>query len=1052
MKAVDLRYRLGGAPIAVPVTELERIPTWQEVAQVHAVNRRLEEYLPSVARAINWPLDRGPAGRADRQAAAASSTRPSRRCGPRASTSGIRPPCSSSSSGWAPPRARSCSGPRRATTPTRGAVGPCWRPTSCGRRCASASACWFAYRFNFVPQCRPEPVLLRDKGKPTQQLRISLDNLEPGRTVEISVPGQEPIARSLDIGGNIFWIPIPAVKADTQMFIQFIDNKTVINQSTITITPPRERNIYLLPYSHNDIGYTDLQTNVEKKQWANLDEALSLIRQTKDYPYESRFKWNMEILWPLESYMQQATSDKKQELLDAIRNGSIGLNALYVNPLTGLANGTEMSHLLDYARTFSEKYSIPIQSATISDIPGFTWGIVPPLAQSGVRYFSSGPNSGDRIGFVIEQWGDKPFYWSSQSGQEKVLFWVAGSSYSSFHQGTLAGFGPEKVMRLARKLSDNNYPYDIYYIPYTLGDNSGPDSTLSSFVKDWNDKYITPTLIIATHEQMFKDFEKEYGPTLPTYSGDFTPYWEDGALSTAYETAMNRHTVDRLIQAEAAWSIRSPERYPRDLFDNAWRDVVLWDEHTWGADKSVTDPDDPMTLGQWKIKQQFALQADSSSKELFKQALGNFDMNKEKEIVLDIYNTSSWERSDLVILSSEYSNVGEKARDEKGKVLLSQRLSTGELAVFVENIPPLSSKRINVMKGNGTKKGNARAGDNFIENNQLSLAVDKQTGAIASLIEKSSRSELAGNAAWKDLNQYIYIPGKNPDSAQFLSNIRISVKEKGPLVASLLVEADAPGCESFSSEIQVINNINRVDIINRLNKTAIRTKEGVHFAFPFNIPNGVIHYDVASGIVQPEIDQLAGSCKNFYSVVSWVDISNDSSGVTWTTNDAPLIEIGSITAEAPWMKINDPSTCFFSYVMNNYWHTNYKADQAGIEQFKYSLFPHPEYNSLLAARRGLEQRQPLIISLADKTAPPAPPLFEVEPNSIIVESVKPIENGHSWLLYLYNPSPENPDIQIKWNSPVSMTLCDSFGKKGDPVTGQIMIPAYGTQYIRVDKK
>ncbi len=54
MKAVDYRYRLGGAPIAVPVTEVERIPTWQEVAQVHAINRRLEEYLPSVSAAIDW--------------------------------------------------------------------------------------------------------------------------------------------------------------------------------------------------------------------------------------------------------------------------------------------------------------------------------------------------------------------------------------------------------------------------------------------------------------------------------------------------------------------------------------------------------------------------------------------------------------------------------------------------------------------------------------------------------------------------------------------------------------------------------------------------------------------------------------------------------------------------------------------------------------------------------------------------------------------------------------------------------------------------------------
>ena len=54
MRAVDCRYRLGGAPLAVPVTEVERIPTWQEVAQVHAMNRRLEEYLPSVTKLIDW--------------------------------------------------------------------------------------------------------------------------------------------------------------------------------------------------------------------------------------------------------------------------------------------------------------------------------------------------------------------------------------------------------------------------------------------------------------------------------------------------------------------------------------------------------------------------------------------------------------------------------------------------------------------------------------------------------------------------------------------------------------------------------------------------------------------------------------------------------------------------------------------------------------------------------------------------------------------------------------------------------------------------------------
>ncbi len=56
MKLVDYRYRLGSAPVAVPLTETQRIPSLDEIAMVHAMNRRLEEYLPSVVAAVDWGL------------------------------------------------------------------------------------------------------------------------------------------------------------------------------------------------------------------------------------------------------------------------------------------------------------------------------------------------------------------------------------------------------------------------------------------------------------------------------------------------------------------------------------------------------------------------------------------------------------------------------------------------------------------------------------------------------------------------------------------------------------------------------------------------------------------------------------------------------------------------------------------------------------------------------------------------------------------------------------------------------------------------------------
>lgn len=53
-KMVDSRYRLGSAPVAVPVTETERIPTWQEVATVQTISRRLEDYVPLVESVVDW--------------------------------------------------------------------------------------------------------------------------------------------------------------------------------------------------------------------------------------------------------------------------------------------------------------------------------------------------------------------------------------------------------------------------------------------------------------------------------------------------------------------------------------------------------------------------------------------------------------------------------------------------------------------------------------------------------------------------------------------------------------------------------------------------------------------------------------------------------------------------------------------------------------------------------------------------------------------------------------------------------------------------------------
>ena len=70
------------------------------------------------------------------------------------------------------------------------------------------------------------------------------------------------------------------------------------------------------------------------------------------------------------------------------------------------------------------------------------------------------------------------------------------------------------------------------------------------------------------------------------------------------------------MQAETLWAIRNAGPFPVTAFQGAWRNVLLYSEHTWGAHNSISQPDLAFVRDQWKVKQAFALDADKESRQL----------------------------------------------------------------------------------------------------------------------------------------------------------------------------------------------------------------------------------------------------------------------------------------------------------------------------------------------------------------------------------------------------------------------------------------------------
>jgi alpha-mannosidase len=631
---------------------------------------------------------------------------------------------------------------------------------------------------------------------------------------------------------------------------------------------------------------------------------------------------------------------------------------------------------------------------------------------------------------------------------------VAGEGYSWFH-GERLRHG-RKVIDYLGRLDSSEYPYDIAMLRYSIGgDNGPPDPEMCEFVKDWNSRYPYPKLVIATTSEMFREFEKRYADVIPAVTGDFTPYWEDGAASSARETGFNREAAERLTQAERLWAMLDPESYPADEFYEAWRDVILYDEHTWGAHNSISAPEGEFAKGQWRIKQAFALDADRQSRELLDEAVKGLATASDQVRAALVFNTSSWPRTDLVVVPKDWRLPGDFVKGLKGEPVASQRLSTGELAFIAKDVPPMGAARFTFHAGNAHVSGSASAKGAQLSNGLLTVAIDETTGAIASLKSKGTPVDLVNDAGGLGLNDYFYVAGRDPKEPQRNDAVRISVKENGPLVASLLIESDAPGCHKLTREISVIAGCDRVDIINVIDKENIYNQEAVHLAFPFNVPDGVMRMDVPWAVVRPETDQMDGSCKNYFTVQRWVDVSNREFGATWATVDAPLIEVGAITCDpvvVGWLKQIEPSTTFYSYVMNNYWETNYKAGQEGPTTFRYSIQPHGPFDPAAAARFGTDRSQPLIVVPADDE-PGRPPFLRVEPSGVVLTALKPSEDGNAWIVRLFGASGRPERAILTWGERKDMKLWMSnlSEEQGPPVTGPVDVPPYGMVTLRVDR-
>ena len=854
-------------------------------------------------------------------------------------------------------------------------------------------------------------------------------------TVRLTSPTW-PEARSKTVavlasGKQTVDLEVPLLTAATAVTVRIETPAGQRDFGPFTLQPPRKWTVYLAQHTHTDIGYTRPQTEILPEHLRYIDYALDYCDLTDSYPDDARFRWTCETSWAVREYLKGRPAKQIERLKKRVAEGRIELCGLMLN-MSEIATESSLAAVLRPLREMKDDFGFSVHTAMQNDVNGAGWCLVDYFSDSGIRYLTMGINKTRSILPF-----DKPttFWWESPSGKRVLAYradhYHLGNMWK-IHEGKLENFQPYLDKYLV-SLQSRGYPFDRISVQFSgyHTDNSPPAVIECDLVKAWNEKFSWPKLRLSTSQEFLAYVEKEHSAELPVHRQAWPDWWTDGFGSAARETAAARETETAmqvnhglLAMASILGAQVSPKTMQRAgaIQDN----LLFYQEHTYGAAESISDPLAENTQVQWGEKGSYAWSAVKDSSLLREEAFGLLqDFLPRADVpTLAVCNTLNWPRSGLVRVFIDHEML---PPDRAFRILdgaqpipvqAMERRSEGTYwALWVRDVPPLGYKILRIETSDQPRAKETPGSDSLtLENDFYKLVLDADKGAIKSLLDKETGRELVDQSAAWGLGQCIYetMPGRRdfkPDSFKRTPAGHVTVKPGagGPIWHSLLITADLDGCATNNgvrAEIRLYDTEKRVELRFAIRKLPIPSPEAVYVALPFQAPNSKMLYEAQGGCVTPGEDQIPGSSSDWQTLQSFISIGNADGQIIAGSEQAPLVQLGDLNLGKwqPVTRVEKPHV--YSWVMNNYWFTNFRTEQEGETKFDYYLTSTRDTSRTFATRFGWGSRTPL----ATRVLPPVKTgglrepqtlsaLAVTAPNLLIVEA-RPTRNGDGILLHL----------------------------------------------------
>ena len=895
---------------------------------------------------------------------------------------------------------------------------------------------WGAQALSDEPMVRTKvwpAVYKSDKGL-MQRVWVTVDHEGKAASATLRLGDQSQRVK-LEAGENRFFFEVPEVSSAQSLPLTVTRGKEELATETVTIEPVRHWRMNLVQHTHTDIGYTRSQMEILAEHLRYIDYALDYCDATDDYPDAAKFRWTCEISWAVSEYLKCRPAEQIARLKQRVKEGRIELATMYLN-FDELPDEQTLAASLAPLKQFREA-GMRAELAMQDDVNGIGWCFSEYFADAGVKYLNMGTH-GHRALICF----DKPtvFWWQSPSGK-KVLAYRA----EHYNQGNFFGvhtddFGQfeTRVLEYLGQLEAKDYPYDICAAQHSgyFTDNAPPSTKSCEMVRRWNEKYEWPKLRTAVATEFIKTVESDYADRIQIIRGAWPDWWTDGFASGAREAAVSRITHSNIIANQAGLSFAKmlgaelPEGM-NERIDGINNALLFYDEHTFGYSESVRDPYGLETWEQRSLKQSYAWEAYRYAGLLGENTMGLLQsfVPKANVPLIAVFNTLNWSYSGIAKVYIDHQILPkEKAFrivDEAGHEIPAQagesRSDGTYWCLYVKDVPALGYARYRVEVLDEPRPAVVAAdklADKRVENEWYTIDFDPSRGTIHQLYDKAlGKPLLSADAEW-EMGEFIYeiIDSRHPmekyTAPQFLrrrpERIRFERYEKGPIWDTYRFRGETvAGREpnNLMVEYRVYNVEKKIEVVYRLRKKAVTDPEAIYIAFPYEVEAGKIHLDVPGGNIEAGVDQIPGSSNDWYTVQNFATARSERSQVVMGSPEIPLMQFGAINTGRYEAGAVPQGTNMYSWPMNNYWVTNFNADQMGELQWSYFITSSTDNSIGYATRFAWENRIPFLTRVlqADERSTagfPAASLLKIVPQNLLLVNMRPVEGERAVMLQL----------------------------------------------------